>query len=134
MKDLLLHRILIVDDEPEYCNMVRQFLDKLGYSCEIATSALEALHKLREKRFDLVISDIHMSGMNGLALAREAKQEFPDLDFRRSDLQFGFSIRKLDPRRPRRSHEGQNGYRYRSSPFHHQKNEQNCRHKKRLGL
>ncbi len=81
MKDLLLHRILIVDDEPKYCVMIQQFLDKLGYSSEFVQNALDALSKLHEKRFDLVIADIHMSGMNGLELARAAKRQFPDIDF-----------------------------------------------------
>ncbi|MFZ2445300.1 MAG: HD domain-containing phosphohydrolase [Syntrophobacteraceae bacterium] len=81
MKDLLVHRILVVDDEAHYRFLIQQFLEKLGYPCETAESAREALEKLREKRFDLVISDICMTETDGLELARQAKHEFPYLDF-----------------------------------------------------
>ncbi|MGB9178080.1 MAG: response regulator, partial [Pyrinomonadaceae bacterium] len=61
-------RVLIVDDEPE----IREVLcDLLGadYECAAASSAEEALAMLeRGEKFNLIISDITMSGMTGLEM------------------------------------------------------------------
>ena len=78
---ILLHRILVVDDDPAYCKIIQLLLEGAGYCCETALSAVEALDALRRCSFDLVVSDICMNGKDGLQLAREAKKEFPDLDF-----------------------------------------------------
>ena len=69
--------LLIVDDEVE----VRGVLcDLLGdtYECAEASSAEEALTQLREKNYQLVISDITMSGMTGLEMIPHAKLASPD--------------------------------------------------------
>ncbi len=81
MEHSLLHRILIVDDDPDYRTIIQRLLEGAGYFCETAGSALEAIDALRRRSFDLVLSDVCMSGKDGLQLAREAKKEFPDLDF-----------------------------------------------------
>ncbi len=81
MESLSLHRILVVDDDPHYRKLIQHFLEGAGYCYETAESAAEALDALRRGSFDLVVSDICMSGKDGLQLAREAKDEFPDLDF-----------------------------------------------------
>jgi putative nucleotidyltransferase with HDIG domain len=81
MEHSLLHRILIVDDDPDYRKIIQLLLEGTDYFCETAGSAVEAFEALRRCSFDLVVSDVCMSGKDGLQLAREAKKEFPDLDF-----------------------------------------------------
>jgi PAS domain S-box-containing protein len=81
MSELLLKRVLVVDDEGAYRMLVQQFLQRSGYTCEVATDAFEALAKLRRQRFDLVISDIRMKGKDGLELLKEALSAFPELHF-----------------------------------------------------
>lgn len=60
-------RVLIVDDEPEIRELLCDLLS-FDYSCAAVPSAEEALELLAGERFDLVISDITMSGMSGLEM------------------------------------------------------------------
>jgi response regulator RpfG family c-di-GMP phosphodiesterase len=59
--------ILVVDDEPEINNVLCDLLNG-QYECASAGSAEEALELLRQQSFDLIISDITMSGMSGLEM------------------------------------------------------------------
>ena len=70
-------RLLIVDDEPEVRGVLRDLLGG-AYQCAEASSAEEALAQLRESDFDLVISDITMSGMSGLEMIPHVKTVSPD--------------------------------------------------------
>src|SRR5216110_196007 len=70
-------RLLIVDDEPEVRGVLRDLLSG-AYECGEAASAEEALRQLRASEFDLVISDITMSGMSGLEMIPHVKVASPD--------------------------------------------------------
>ena len=63
-------RILIIDDE-EYVLSVLYSLLSEQYECKTATSPAEALEYLKERDYDLVLSDIMMPGMSGLELLHE---------------------------------------------------------------
>jgi signal transduction histidine kinase len=73
--------ILIVDDEETVRTTVREFLQKIGYNCGVASDPSEALILLHKHPFNLVISDISMPGMDGIQFMQEAKRSFPHLDF-----------------------------------------------------
>jgi len=60
-------RVLIADDEPEIRSVLSELLGA-GYECAAVSSAEEALELLRERPFDLVVSDIMMGGMSGLEM------------------------------------------------------------------
>jgi PAS domain S-box-containing protein len=75
-----IRKILVVDDEESMCAMVTTFLENSGYSCQSATEPFNALSMLMHDEFDLVISDIRMNGMDGLALTREIRRRFPAVD------------------------------------------------------
>jgi DNA-binding response OmpR family regulator len=75
------YRALVVDDEEEYRTIVGDFLTNVGCATRIAADAAEALKALDEERYDLVISDIRMPGMDGLQLMREALKRYPHLSF-----------------------------------------------------
>src|SRR5690242_8953093 len=70
-------RLLIVDDEPEVRGVLRDLLSG-AHECGEAASAEEALAQLRTYEFDLVISDITMSGMSGLEMIPHVKVLSPD--------------------------------------------------------
>jgi putative nucleotidyltransferase with HDIG domain len=70
-------RLLIVDDEPVVRGVLHDLLDG-SYDCAEASSAEEALDQLRLSTFDLVISDITMSGMSGLEMIPHIKDISPD--------------------------------------------------------
>ncbi|HJP92789.1 MAG TPA: HD domain-containing phosphohydrolase [Pyrinomonadaceae bacterium] len=70
-------RILIVDDEVEITEILADLLSD-HYECLKAGSAEEALSRLRESEFHLVISDITMPGMSGLEMIPHIKELSPD--------------------------------------------------------
>ncbi|MGO4406866.1 response regulator [Bosea sp. RAF48] len=74
-------RILVVDDEEPLRVLVARGLSLDGHSCLTAADGAEALDILlaEEGRFDLLLTDIRMPLMDGIALALAAKQRFPEL-------------------------------------------------------
>ncbi len=70
-------RLLIVDDEVEVRGVLHELLGDT-YECAEAASAEEALAELRNTNYELVISDITMSGMTGLEMIPHVKVVSPD--------------------------------------------------------
>src|ERR1035437_8354884 len=66
-------KVLVVDDEPQLRRVMRSALTKQGYIVADARSGEEALDKLREERYDLIILDRNMPGMGGLAACRSIR-------------------------------------------------------------
>ena len=77
MPTIVSPRILIVDDEVEITEILADLLSE-EYECIRAGSAEEALTRLQEKEFQLVISDITMPGMSGLDMIPHVKEIAPD--------------------------------------------------------
>lgn len=71
-------KILIVDDEASVRSLLRRILEKNGYNCIAASSAKEARTFLKEKYFDLLLSDIKMPGESGIELVRYVASNYPD--------------------------------------------------------
>jgi two-component system KDP operon response regulator KdpE len=63
-------RILVVDDEPQIRRVMRATLVARGYMVSTARNGEEALDKVREERFDLVLLDINMPGIGGMETCR----------------------------------------------------------------
>jgi EAL domain-containing protein (putative c-di-GMP-specific phosphodiesterase class I) len=72
-------RILIVDDDRAVLRALTRFLDNAGYDSETATCAEAAMDVLALRRFDTVMSDIHLPGMTGLDLLRAVRLHDPDV-------------------------------------------------------
>lgn len=72
-------KILIIDDEPEICKMVTEFLNDAGYSASYALNGPGGLDKIAAEPPSLVILDIGMSGMDGTEVMREIQQKYPTL-------------------------------------------------------
>src|SRR6202158_3411769 len=68
-------RILVVDDEPQIRRIMRTTLTGAGYEVDDAKTGEEGLTKAREFRPDLVLLDINMPGMGGLATCRELRAD-----------------------------------------------------------
>ena len=68
-------RILVVDDEPQIRRVMRTTLTGSGYEVDDAKTGEEALEKVRTFRPDLVLLDINMPGMGGLAACRAIRSD-----------------------------------------------------------
>ena len=72
-------QILIVDDQINTCKSLQAILKKSGYHSDYTQSAEEALRRIQDAHYDIVISDIRMPGMDGMALLEELKKIQPSL-------------------------------------------------------
>jgi diguanylate cyclase (GGDEF)-like protein len=73
-------RILVVDDEKFFQELFRELLQGAGHQVRAAASGDEALKLMAEEHFDVLLTDIVMPGIDGVALVREAKKRDPDLE------------------------------------------------------
>ena len=70
-------RLLIVDDEPEICEMLSRHFRYIGFHVDTASDGIEALEKLAKARTEVIISDIVMPQMDGVELLRTIRQQYP---------------------------------------------------------
>ncbi|HVP39901.1 MAG TPA: sigma-54 dependent transcriptional regulator [Candidatus Saccharimonadales bacterium] len=73
------NKILVVDDEQSMCQFLALMLRRDGYLVTPVTSGQEALDKLREEEFDVVITDIKMPEMDGLEVLSSVKKLDPGI-------------------------------------------------------
>jgi putative nucleotidyltransferase with HDIG domain len=73
------NRILIVDDEEAIREVVSSLLEAQGYHCSTVCNGVEALEAMKDKTFDLVLSDMVMPEMDGLELLVKSRKKDPDL-------------------------------------------------------
>ncbi|MDX3808880.1 sigma-54-dependent transcriptional regulator [Bosea thiooxidans] len=73
------HAILVVDDEERLADVLAAALEDLGYAATVATSAQAALMAFEQSRFDLVLTDLRLPGMDGRGLLREVRSHWPDV-------------------------------------------------------
>ncbi len=71
--------ILVVDDDRHVRRFVCESLGNLGYSVVETISGAAALEAMRERRFDLLVADYAMPGMNGIEVARAAQRQQPGI-------------------------------------------------------
>lgn len=69
--------ILVADDEPSVAEFVRRALELRGHRVVVADDGLKAMDALSRDRFDLLLSDIVMPGLDGIALALKVAKDFP---------------------------------------------------------
>jgi PAS domain S-box-containing protein len=72
-------RILVVDDQPLVVQVCGEILAEAGYRVETACSGQEALDRLEKERFDLLVADLKMPGVDGLTVLRRARELHPGL-------------------------------------------------------
>lgn len=72
-------RILVVDDDDEVRTVTSDTIKEIGYQVVAVASAEDAVAKLTNERFDLLITDVAMPGTNGVELARRARLIDPEM-------------------------------------------------------
>ncbi len=68
-------RILVVDDDPDIRSLLREYLEKNGYTVRVAGNGREMRAALDMGRFDMVVLDIMLPGEDGLTLCRSLRAE-----------------------------------------------------------
>ena len=69
--------IMIVDDEAIVGERLKDFLEKKGMSVEAFTVSREAIDRMKEKRFDVIVTDIKMEGPSGIDILVSVKEHSP---------------------------------------------------------
>ena len=73
-------RILVVDDEQDYCDVLKMILEGRGYAVDTCNDGREALNLLEKGSFDIVVSDLNMPVMDCYELLREIKSRDYDCE------------------------------------------------------
>ncbi len=74
-------KIIVIDDEESMCKFMQIMLKKEGYEVTSTQSSKDALEKIKNSNFDLVIADLMMPELNGLELLSKVKSIDRDLSF-----------------------------------------------------
>mgnify|MGYP001588033177 FL=1 len=72
-------RVLLVDDDHHIRIMLKAFLETRGYRVELAVNGQDALTKLGEADYDIVVVDYNMPEVDGLEVLRHTRQSWPSL-------------------------------------------------------
>jgi DNA-binding NtrC family response regulator len=72
-------RILVVDDEPVVRESIHDWFRQDGYPIEMAADGPEAMQKIQESHWDIMLTDVKMPGMDGLELQQQVKKINPDV-------------------------------------------------------
>lgn len=72
-------RILVVDDEPSIRELLMKTLALAEYDVDVSPDGPAALERMRRERYDLLIADLKMPGLDGLTVIREARRYKSDL-------------------------------------------------------
>lgn len=70
--------ILVIDDEQQLCNAIRQFLEHDGHRVTLAANGDEGLERYRSGRPDLIITDVLMPGKDGVEVLAEIRRRDHD--------------------------------------------------------
>ncbi|MFH0933356.1 MAG: response regulator [Nitrospirota bacterium] len=79
MSDAIKPNVLLVDDEEKFLDMLSQRLGVHGVNAETATSGEDALVKMKNKSFDVIILDVMMPGMGGIETLKRIRKENPEV-------------------------------------------------------
>ncbi len=71
------HRIMVIDDEKIVGDMAKLSLEQEGYVVETFLNAEPALKRLQEEKFDVVVTDYKMKGIDGMEVLRNVKELYP---------------------------------------------------------
>jgi CheY-like chemotaxis protein len=75
----LMAHLLVIDDNPEFREILRRHLEANGHSVTLAMNGEQGLGLLGQGDFDIVLTDILMPQRDGVEVLREAKRRWPDL-------------------------------------------------------
>jgi CheY-like chemotaxis protein len=72
-------RIMVIDDDQTIREVLRDYLQELGYQVLLASDGLEGMDKIKQERYDLIVLDIRMPYVSGIGLVKIAREINPDI-------------------------------------------------------
>ncbi|MEY4179729.1 MAG: hypothetical protein RLY70_3303 [Planctomycetota bacterium] len=73
-------RVLIVDNDQALAHSMQESLEKVGYSCQVATSGQEGARRLQHEIYDIVVTDLVMPDVDGMEILARARQAIPQCE------------------------------------------------------
>ena len=73
-------RLLVVDNEAAHARAMTESLEKVGYTCEVATSGPDAAKLIERETFDIIITDMVMNDVDGMKILTMARKQLPDCE------------------------------------------------------
>jgi len=73
-------QILVVDDDKALAQTIAESLERRGHECTVATTGKAGAAKIEQGAFDVVLTDLRMADVDGLAIVEKAKQHIPDAE------------------------------------------------------
>ena len=73
-------RVLIIDDNAGHAQATAETLERVGYECTVATSGNAGARKIEQEDFDVILTDLKMADLDGLAILRKARHDLPDAE------------------------------------------------------
>jgi two-component system response regulator HydG len=73
-------KVLVIDDESFHAETVAESLERVGYECVLATSGTAGARLIEQDDFDVIVTDLKMADLDGLAILRKAREESPDAE------------------------------------------------------
>lgn len=73
-------KFLVVDNEAAHARAMTESLEKVGYTCEVATSGHEAAKLIERETYDIIVTDMVMNDVDGMKILNLAKQRLPDCE------------------------------------------------------
>src|SRR5215813_2849858 len=67
-------KILVVEDEKDLATLMRNWLEREHYVVEVVDDGVAALHQMRVSKFDVIILDLMLPGLNGMDVCRQFRQ------------------------------------------------------------
>ena len=78
-KDQAMQRVMVVDDEPEICQMIALHLEKSGFCTTSFHNVGDAYNLLQQETFDAIVTDVMMPGEDGISFLGRVHQSWPDI-------------------------------------------------------
>jgi two-component system response regulator HydG len=73
-------RVLIIDDEEFHAETLAESLQRVGYECVVASTGARGAKRIGQEDWDVILTDLKMPDLDGLAILRKAKQELPEAE------------------------------------------------------
>jgi two-component system response regulator HydG len=73
-------RVLVIDDDRAHAETVAESLERVGYECAVATSGAAGARRIEQEDFDVILTDLKMADLDGLAVVRKARQDLPEAE------------------------------------------------------